>query len=844
MTDSQTAYWAVPRIWGNVPQRNMNFTGRVDILAQLREGAESKVTAVLPGAPLPKALQGLGGVGKTAVAIEYAHRYQSDYELVWWIQADQLPLVRSSLAALAAHLGLEAAGTTGIEVAATAVLDALRRGEPYRRWLLIFDNADQPEELNHLIPRGPGHVLITSRNNRWQSVVGTVELDVFSRPESGEFLTKRVPKGLSESDADRLAENLGDLPLALEQAGAMLAETGMPVEQYLQQLKDHVMRIMAEGKSPDYPMSMTAAWMLSVSEVERQLPQAKELLRCCAFFGQDPIPRDVFGPGTQVTGTRVGELIADPIMVSRAFRELARFALVKIDGRTLSVHRLIQALLRGELDPVQQASYQHEVHLILAAGAPAGPADSRLWPRYNQLVAHVASPATQLAQCQVPAVRAFALDVVRYLYLSGDLESCLSLATRFIEHWARDSGPDDPTVLDARRHRGNALRQLGRYAEAYDVIEATLSRTREVLGEENALTLALRNSFGADLRARGNFAAARALDEETGALHEAVFGPEDPQTLRVMNNLASDYALISNYPGARDLHMHVYKLQSQASTGVSATEVLSSWNGLAWAVRLCGDFTKARDLGADAWDWGRDALGPEHYATLRTANALSIALRRLGAAYDDALEIALQVFNQFRRLFGDNHPDTMAAAINLTNIQRTISHTDEALSLAETTVARYPQVYGPDHPYHYGCIGNLALLRRVTGDPAGAQQLNETALDGLDKRLTRDHHYSLTVATNLASDFAALGDVSSARALGEDTLARLRRLLGESDPMTLGCAANLVLDLRADGAGDDAGRLATDTMRRYTEKLGAEHPDVKAAAAGRRLDFDFDPAPI
>ena len=159
---------SVPLIWGNVPQRNKNFTGREDILDRLQQGVASAVAAVLA-----HALQGFGGVGKTAVAIEYAHRFRSDYELVWWIPADDPVLVPSSLAALAEPLGLQTAMAAGIEGAAAAVLDALRRGEPYRRWLLIFDNADQPEDLNEIIPRGPGDVLITSRNHRWQSAVET-----------------------------------------------------------------------------------------------------------------------------------------------------------------------------------------------------------------------------------------------------------------------------------------------------------------------------------------------------------------------------------------------------------------------------------------------------------------------------------------------------------------------------------------------------------------------------------------------------------------------------------------------------------------------------------------------
>ena len=216
-SESSSPLAGVPRYWGNVPQRNMNFTGRDDILGRLRQGTSSNVTAVVQSEPLPRALQGFGGVGKTAVATEYAYRNRSEYDLVWWIPAEQITLVRSSLAALAVKLGLEAASATGIEATTTAVLDALRRGEPISRWLLIFDNADQPEDLKSFIPQGPGDVLITSRNHAWKQEVETVPVDVFSRHESVQFLGKRVTKGLSEQDADRLAEQLGDLPLALVQ---------------------------------------------------------------------------------------------------------------------------------------------------------------------------------------------------------------------------------------------------------------------------------------------------------------------------------------------------------------------------------------------------------------------------------------------------------------------------------------------------------------------------------------------------------------------------------------------------------------------------------------------------
>ncbi len=209
-----------------VPARNARFTGRDEDLRQLRGQLKSGGTAVV----LPVALHGMGGVGKTQVALEYAHRFKAAYDLVWWIPADPPELIGASLADLGATIDVPAGRTR--EDTAKASLQALSRGQPYDRWLVVFDNAEDLDGVGPFLPRGKGHVLITSRNSAWGHRAYPIQVDVFQRHESVKYLLRRVD-AMTPEEADRVAETLGDLPIAVAAAGAWLAETGTPVAEYL-----------------------------------------------------------------------------------------------------------------------------------------------------------------------------------------------------------------------------------------------------------------------------------------------------------------------------------------------------------------------------------------------------------------------------------------------------------------------------------------------------------------------------------------------------------------------------------------------------------------------------------
>ncbi|WP_307800928.1 FxSxx-COOH system tetratricopeptide repeat protein [Actinomadura violacea] len=837
--DSSFATDRVPQIWGKVPPRNKNFTGRTDLLERLRGGLDNRVTAVVP-----HALHGLGGVGKTQMAVEYAYRYRSAYDLVWWIPADQPVLVRSSLASLAQPLGLPSAAVSGVEDAANAVLDALRRGEPYTNWLLIFDNADEPEELTETLPQGPGHVLITSRNHRWAGVVDAVPIDVFTREESIEFLTRRVPRGITDENADKLAEELGDLPLALEQAGALHAETGIEVEEYLRLLGEHTSQLLSQGKPTEYPASMTAAWALSVSSLNEKLPEALDLLRYCAFFGPEPIPRDAFSKALPGLSPQLSKLLKDPIRLGRAIGELGRFALARLDipARTIQVHRLIQALVRDEMPEAEHERLRHEVHLLLAGYTPETPTDSSNWPRFLNTLGHL-EPAG-IAQCSDPSVRRLCLNMITYLYSTGDYSSAQSFTESFLEEWAASSGADHEDVVQLRVEQCNLVRELGNYGEAARLGAQTLAVAEKALGLDHDTTLRALRGRATDLRASGDFQQAHQIDEDVLRRFESQFPDDDLNIWRAKNSVALDHGLKSEYANARLLLEQVYLevLETGKAAGDPAS-YLNIYTGLARAVRLGGDFSEACDLGEDAYAFGIEELSPDHPWTLRTGKDLSIARRRAGD-YERAQEIAEDIHQRYVRAFGIDHPDTLAAATCLANIRRTTGMFEEALKLAEDTVRRYPRVYGADHPYNHACAGNLAILQRVTGDPEVARKTDEAALAGLEAKLGRDHHYSLTVALNLASDLAVLGENESAYRLCSGTLRRFRALLGDDHPVTLSAAANAVADLRAVGRDEEAEALFADTEQRYRRTLNLEHPDAKVFLEGRRLDADFDPPPI
>src|SRR3569833_777921 len=257
----------------------------------------------------------------------------------------------------------------------------------------------------------------------------------------------------------------------------------------------------------------------------------------------------------------------------------------------------------------------------------------------------------------------------RYLFSSGDYHSAQTLATDFIDKWSAKTGPQHPDVIEVQLAQTNTLRELGNYAEASALFVVVLASAEKALGLDHDVTLWSLRGSAADLRASGDFRASLERDCEALRRYEERYGPVDPCTLRAVNNLSLDYGLISDYAQARELHHRSYIGWARQDSRTGVASMLNALNGLARAVRLSGNYSEACDLGEDAFAFGLVALGAEHNWILRTGKDLSVALRRYGDI-ERAEEMALLVQDRCARLFGLENPDTLAAAMCLSNLWR------------------------------------------------------------------------------------------------------------------------------------------------------------------------------
>jgi hypothetical protein len=828
-----------PQIW-NADRRNAVFTGRGHLLEQVRDNLLGSAQRVV----LPQALHGLGGVGKTQVALEYTHRFKADYDLVWWISAQQPDSIMTALANLAGRIGLRVG--ENIADAANAALDALRRGDPTSRWLLVYDNADDPDELETYLPGGDGHVIITSRDPAWTRFAQPLAVDVFTEDEAAMHLIRRV-QDISEDNARKIGKALGYLPLAIEQAAAWLASTYMPSSEYLEALEKETASTLALS-AESFPQPVAMTWNVTFRQLREASPAAARLLELLAFFSSEPISLDlIYSDETAGVLIPYDETLRDKLVRGKVVRDISRFALAKVDqgNNSIQVHPLVQAVIRSGMTPELAGTTCHDVHKILLGARPqhGDTDDPDNWPNLEKILPHVRP--SDAAGCNDQDVRQMLTDLLRYQWKRGSFTSAMAAGRELTAKWSGKLGSDHWQWLFLQSQIANVLRSQGDYAEAYELDQDVMGRQRTspALGPSHPHTLITAGNLAADLRALGRFREALELDQRTYEQALEPWGEENTRTLMIAHNLAVDYRLNGDWVSALRYDEETLE-RRKAVLGEDHPYTLFTEASRARDLREAGRYDESVTTLRENYQKYLDVLGDQILDTLRTAKSLAVSLRRAGHR-EEALALAEETYARYQRYFPDS-PDTLPADLEVAACAAAMGDKVAARDRTRAALALHTGQMGPDHPYTLMIENNLSCYLRGSGDIQESYQLAARVAPRLEALLGPDHPAALSAAMNLANSRADTGRYEEAETLERKTLARLIKVLKSEHPDTNACRSNLSITLDRMGRTDEARKLREEAVGGLLFVLAKNHPhpSVRDAESAIRFNRDLELEPL
>jgi tetratricopeptide (TPR) repeat protein len=580
----------LPPVWNLPFHPNPFFTGRDMLLAQLHASFSApEVTG------RRVALTGLGGVGKSQLVVEYAYRRRADFDLVWWVRAEQPTSLLADYAALAFQPRLAA----DLDLAAdspqeSAMASARVWLEHQQRWLLVLDNAVDPAALVDLLPRsGSGQVVITSRTGvGWEQLATPLPVEVLDPADAAGFLLTRTNQSgpQAQAAATTLATTLGGLPLALEQAGAFITASGtVTLTSYAQLFAARALELLKRGQPLGYEHTVATTWSLALERLRETEPAAVGLLTLTAFMAPDELPQALLATHHDKLPEPLKATAADPLALADAIAALRRHSLIRVVADGLSVHRLLQAVVGATLDAEAHRAWVAAAVKLLRARFPRESYEVGNWPECERLLPHVLAA------------------VGHGLRLDVEGEAGLWLLNQVAHYlWSR-----------------------GQYKQGLMILEQVLARDRLMFGDDHPDTLMSMNNLAVTRRTLGDLDGARELQEQALAGRRRVLGDDHPDTLMSMNNLAETRQSLGDLQGAHNLHEQTLA-GCRRVLGEDHPNTLGSMNNLALTRRALGDLDGALELHEQTLAGFRRVLGEDHPNTLLSMNNLAAVRRELG----------------------------------------------------------------------------------------------------------------------------------------------------------------------------------------------------------------------
>ncbi|MFF1722634.1 FxSxx-COOH system tetratricopeptide repeat protein [Streptomyces sviceus] len=816
----------------SLPMRDVHFVGRTRQLAELRQG----LAFSMADHTAPRVLWGIKGAGKRQVALEYAHRLASQYDLVWWIPAGSDDDIRAALRELARELnGAKGGARSGDDPA--ALLADLRTGRYCSRWLLVFDGAKNSEVLKPFLPTtGPGHVLITSLNPVWPSEFETQHIESFTREESLHLLQNGLPAAGVEA-LDRLAERLGDHPLMLNAAVAELSSYPEHTDDYIA-LIDRRESDAPGDVLPEY-RTMDTVYRVIYEGLRRHFPAAARLLELCSFLSADGVGmRVIESPGMIERLVLLDESLADTLRLRNVVNQLSRATLAVVDQKAgrLKVHRIIQDLVRSWMTSEAREETRAEVLAVLAAMVPTDLQrhEQRHWSDFAELDRHL-EPSGALESSD-GHVHRWLVSQVYHRRTSGLWNEALALGNRILEHWRADPAMGDShlMVLLLESEVAAACRALGRYECALGLSQHSVQILRE-RNSTDVYTLMTARGYAADLRATGRFREAFDEDSRTHAGLVREIGQEHNATLDASINLALSKFYMQTVKAAIDLDRDTYAIRKR-QYGENDFRPWISYANLGTYFRERGELGDSERYLTRSCQRFLSLTGKDSHRYLGSLASLGMTMVRKGDT-DEGLKRLQDARAGFRRQWGDRHPSTMACdlsiAIGLYASGRLADAADSMPDLHD----RYVEMFGPTHPFTSICLNNMALYLLAVGAPEQALSHARTAVYQLENTFGAGHRYTLVARMNRSNCQAVMGNDTSTEDIGIHGDCKQPTAWGERHPVTLTALAN-----RLASGPDDQDELRTVLRQRVSECFSAGHPlaDALLADPYQRVGADLE----
>ncbi len=550
-TSQPASAWNVPYL------RNPFFTGREELLKQLHDNLTQNRAAALTQAQArpadsaqAQAIHGLGGIGKTQTAVEYAYRYRDDYHSVLWVNAATRDELTTNFVGPATLLNLPERQ----EQDQTKIVAAVKQWfTTHDGWLLIVDNADDLAMAGEFLPTGgKGHLLLTTRAHAIGPLASGIEVEKLDSQQGMLLLLRRakvlrLDASLDDAQlADRTAaaaivEEMDGLPLALDQAGAFIEETECSVFDYLQRFRQRQDLLLKRrgGTGKDHPEPVATTWSLSFERVEQLDPLAAELLRCCAFLAPDAIPEQMIIDGASKLGKLLQPIAENALLLDEALGTLLRFSLAqrKRDEHTFSIHRLVQAILKGSMDTQAQRQYAEKMVKAVNQAFP-DVADYRNWPRCQQYLPHAQICVDLIDTWEFTFSEAGRLlnELGYYLKQRAQYVEAEPLYQRAIAIGEKTLGPEHPLLATYISNLANLYGNQGKYEEAEPLFKQAIAIGEKTLGPEHPDLANRLNNLAMLYQDQGKYEEAEPLLKRVLAICEQRLGPTHPNTQMVREN--------------------------------------------------------------------------------------------------------------------------------------------------------------------------------------------------------------------------------------------------------------------------------------------------------------------